>query len=251
MRYTVFLIGLLIILFSCKSTFILSDVSEKNIQNEPTSYVSDSAIVMLVAPYKQSLKEDMSRVIAISKADMVKAKPESNLTNFLADLLMEEGDTYCKTNNKSFSPDMAFVNYGGIRSSLPKGNITVENIFELMPFENVLVLLKISGETMQQFIERIAERGGDGIAGIKLGIKNGTVGKLTIGGKPFNKKQDYWLVTNDYIAAGGDDMKMLTDRKEYINTGLKIRDLIINNLSEDYRAGKTIQEQLDGRFYNE
>lgn len=251
MRYPVFLIGLLIILFSCKSSLVITDVTEKNVHNESTDYLPDSSIISLVAPYKEKLEGDMSKVIAISDEKLIRQKPESKLTDLIANILMEAGDNYCKTNNKDFSPDVAFMNYFGLRSSLPEGKITVGDIFELMPFENMLVLLKVSGETMEQFVAKIAERGGDGVAGLKLGIKNNKVGTLTIGGKPFNKNEDYWVVTNDYIAGGGDGMKMLANRKVFINTGLKIRDVVIESLEKDYKAGKKIDVKLDGRIYNE
>lgn len=251
MRYPVILTGLLIILFSCKSPLVITSVKEKNIHNESTDYLPDSSIISLVAPYKNNLEADMSKVIAISDEQLVRKKPESKLTDLIADIVMEAGDSYCKTNNKDFTPDVAFMNYAGLRSSLPEGEITVGDIYELMPFENVLVLLEVNGETMQQFVAKIAEHDGDGVAGIKLGIKNKKVSRLTIGGRPFNKNEDYWLVTNDYIAGGGDGMKMLANRKVFINTGLKLRDLVIESLEKDYKAGKRIDVKLDGRIYNE
>ena len=251
MRYSVILLGLLIIFTSCKSLLVLSDVERENIQNEPTFYLPDSSIVLLVAPYKLNLDEDMSKVISVSTEELTKARPESKLTNLMADLLMQESILYINKNDENIVPDMAFVNYGGLRTSLPKGKITVGNIFELMPFENEMILLKLSGETMEQFVRQVAERGGDGISGVKLGIKDDQIAYCTIGGKPFNKDRDYWLVTNDYVAMGGDDMKMLLNRKEYLKTGLRIRDLIIENLSKRHQAGEDIQVQLDGRIYYE
>ena len=249
MRQTVILLGLLISLGSCKSTLSISSIEAKNIQNETAFYSPDSSIILLVAPYKEKLEEDMSKTISLSSEELTKAKPESKLTNLVADLLMEAGKSFSETKRKDAYPDAAFVNYGGLRTSLPKGKITVGNIFELMPFENELVLLKLSGKTMNEFIEKVAERGGDGVSGMKLGIKDGQIAHLTIGGKQLDSNKDYWLVTNDYIANGGDDMSMLADRKELVQTGYKIRDLIIDRLKDQYQAGKGIDLQLDGRFY--
>jgi len=193
----------------------------------------------------------MTKVVAISTEKLIRRMPESKLTDLIADVLMEEGDNYCKTHNKNFSPDMAFMNYYGIRSSLPKGKITAGDIYELLPFENVLVLVEVSGETMEKFIAEIAKQGSAGVAGIKLGIKDGKIGDLTIGGKRLNKRQNYWIVTNDYIAGGGDGMSMLKNRKAYIDTGLKLRDVFMQNLEHDYQIGRKIVVKLDGRMYNE
>jgi 2',3'-cyclic-nucleotide 2'-phosphodiesterase (5'-nucleotidase family) len=249
MRYTVILLGLLISLVSCKSALIINDIEAENIQNEAAFYSPDSSIILLVAPYKEKLEEDMSKTISYSSEELTKAKPESKLTNLVADLLMEAGKYFSEAKRKDAYPDMAFVNYGGLRTSLPKGEITVGNIFELMPFENELVLMKLSGKTMEMFIDKIAERGGDGVSGIKLGFKDGQVAHLTIGGKQLDSNKDYWLATNDYIANGGDDMSMLADRKELIKTGHKIRDLIIYRLKDQYQSGKGIDLQLDGRIF--
>ena len=252
MRYSFILITLLIISFSCKTPLSVSSVQMENISNQPSSFSDDSAIVRLVAPYRQSLEEDMSEVLAISSEELSKAKPESKLSNFVADLLMNSGKSYCRMNNKAFSPDMAFVNYGGLRTSLPRGEVTVGKIYELMPFENEMVLLKLPGATMMKFLKQVAARGGDGIAGVKLGIQaDSSISSLQIGGRTFNEAQDYWLVTNDYIAGGGDAMTMLAEATEYLGTGLRIRDLIIDSLKQNYKDGKRIRIELDGRFYYE
>jgi 2',3'-cyclic-nucleotide 2'-phosphodiesterase (5'-nucleotidase family) len=143
------------------------------------------------------------------------------------------------------------VNYGGLRASLPQGEITVERIFELMPFENEIVLIKISGESYLLMAEKIAARGGEGIAGMKLGIKNGKVSSLTTGGKPIDPTAAYWLVTNDYIANGGDQMSMFSNPVERINTKMKIRDVLIKSISDRYKKNGIIDVKEDGRIFNE
>ncbi len=251
MRSTVFIIGLLIIMGSCKTSLNISDVEAQNIPVASTELSADSSIILMVMPYKLNLESDMSKVISISDEELVAEKPESKLTNLMADLILQSGVAYCKMNYKNFKPDMSFVNYGGLRSSLPKGQITVGDIYELMPFENTMVLLKVDGETMSEFVSQIASRGGDGVAGIRLRINDDSIGTLLVGGKPIDRSKDFWIVTNDYVAAGGDNMSMLLDRKQFISTGLKIRDVVIDSLNEQFKRGKRIQVELDGRMYYE
>ena len=69
--------------------------------------------------------------------------------------------------------DAAFINYGGIRSYLPKGDITIGRIFELMPFDNLIVLQEIKGDTLLSFLNFIAERNGWPISGISSTSKIG------------------------------------------------------------------------------
>jgi 2',3'-cyclic-nucleotide 2'-phosphodiesterase (5'-nucleotidase family) len=143
------------------------------------------------------------------------------------------------------------VNYGGLRASLPQGNITIGNVFELMPFENEVVLIKVSGMSIRMMADKIAERGGEGISGIILGIREFKVSTLKIGGKPVEPDLDYWLVTSDYIANGGDQMSMFKNPIERINTKLKLRDVLIQTLSDRYKKEGIISVKEDGRIFNE
>ncbi len=251
MRYPFILIVLLIILSSCRTPLVISDVAKENISNDSSVVMRNAAVVDLLAPYRENLEGDMSRVVSISNEELTRSKPESKLTNLVADMLLNAGVAFCRATKQGFVPDVAFVNYGGLRVSLPRGEITVGDIYELMPFENTMVLIKLPGATMEKFVHQIARRGGDGIAGMRLRIDDGQIGSLEVGGEQFDINKDYWVVTNDYVAAGGDDMSMLVNREEFIETKRKIRDLMIEVLEREHRSGRRIQGILDGRIYYE
>ncbi len=251
MRIFIIIIALLLGLVSCKTTLIVNDFKAENIPNSENILTIDSSIIQLVQPYKDGLKADMQQVIGISSTELVKKKPESLLTNYLADLLLEEGRLYAAKLNEKSIPQVAYINYGGIRADLPKGEITVGRLFELMPFENEIVLLSLKGTDMIEFAEKIAEHNGDGVSGMKMGIKNGKPVDLEVGGAPVDKTATYWVVTNDYVANGGDGMKMFLNRLSYILTGIRLRDCIIDHMRKDYQAGRIISPKLDGRIYNE
>ena len=208
----------------------------------------DSQLVALYSPYKQKLEKNISQIIAVSGEEMIKSRPESKLTNFLGDLLLEEGTRYLNQQGNNLHPDISFFNYGGIRTFFPKGEITVGKIFELMPFENEMVFLLISGQQVQEFLNRLASNGGESVGGIRFAISGNKAIDISIGGIPLNQERYYWLVTNDYVASGGDGMEVLTYPKEKINSGLKIRDAIISYLEREYGPNKEIHVELDGRI---
>nr|WP_319999484.1 5'-nucleotidase C-terminal domain-containing protein [uncultured Draconibacterium sp.] len=208
----------------------------------------DSTIVKLYAPYKNILEKDMNRVLAISEKELVKDKPESLLTNFLADLLLEQGAVVANDHQLKFTPAVSFFNYGGIRSSLPKGEITVGNIFELMPFENELVFIELKGDKMQAFMDYIADHGGGSVGGARMVIANDKANDVKIGGKGIDFNKNYWLVTNDYVAAGGDGLEMLAENEQFINSGEKIRDAIIDYLEELTNNNQHVNPKLDERI---
>lgn len=242
----------LFVSFSCTTAHLsVQQIHTRNIPvNQQTSFI-DSAISVTIKPFRDSISTRMSRKIAVMAVPMVKGRPESKLTNLVADVVLEYGNRYCVQQKLKIVPDMAYINYGGIRTSLPQGDITVERIFELMPFENEIVLVKVSGESVIKMAERIADRGGEAVAGMKIGIRNGKLGSLTVNGKIVDPNALYWVVTNDYIANGGDQMSMLSGSFERVNTSMRIRDLFIDVLAERYKKSGAIDVKEDGRIYHE
>jgi 2',3'-cyclic-nucleotide 2'-phosphodiesterase (5'-nucleotidase family) len=241
----------ILLLFSCSPHLAVKQIDTKNTAVNVETAVPDSLVESFLKPYRDSIERDMSKLVCVSETAIVKGKPESKLSNLVADILFDFGTKYCNSNNQDCYPDVAYVNYGGLRGSLPLGKITVGNIFELMPFENEVVLLKISGGALEKMADKIAARGGEGISGMKLGIRDEKVALLLVGGKPVDPNAYYWLVTNDYVANGGDQMTMFADPADRKNTQMKIRDLLIKTLSERYKKEGIISVKEDGRIYNE
>ena len=239
-------------LLSCKTKLNLSQIKTENIPISKKTEFVDSSIVQLIKPYRENMQSDMQVVVGNSKVPLTKGKPESLLTNYLADLLLTQGQQYAAKQVNQPVPVVAYLNYGGIRASLPQGKITVKAVFELMPFENEMVLIRISGKQLIAFAAKIASVGGDCVAGIRLGLTaEGKVAALTVGGKTVQPEASYWMVTNDYVANGGDNMTMLAGRDRYVDTGIKLRDLLINTMKKEYKKGVIIAPKLDGRIYYE
>jgi 2',3'-cyclic-nucleotide 2'-phosphodiesterase (5'-nucleotidase family) len=236
-------------LFSCKGHWAVTHINTGNTmvveQNRP-----DSLIESILKPFRDSIDHDMNKVVGFSATPLVHGKPESKLTNLVADILLEYAEDFCYRQHVGVKPDMAYVNYGGIRNSLPQGKITVGNVFELMPFENQLVVVKLSGDAVVKMAGRIARRGGEGVAGMKIGIKKGELTALTVNGNSVDPGKTYWVATSDYIADGGDQMNMFVSA-ERIGLRVKIRDVLIQSLSEKYKKDGVVDAKEDGRIYNE
>jgi 2',3'-cyclic-nucleotide 2'-phosphodiesterase (5'-nucleotidase family) len=245
------LITWVILAFSCKPNLVLTDIKTSNLMVAENNSAQDSQIIFLYLPYKRILEKDMQRVISFSEKEMVKGKPESGLTNLLADLILDEGQKDAIRMNLQIEPVVSFFNYGGIRTWLPKGDITVGKIFELMPFENEMVFIQLTGEQLQQFYDIVAAKEGDSVGGVRFVISNGKAKNIQIDGKLLDPEEKYWMVTNDYAANGGDDLVVFTKRLELKTSGKKIRDVIILNFEERKINGLNLTENLDGRITNE
>ena len=204
----------------------------------------DSAYIKYYQPYKQQLGAEMKRVIGHSDVQLTKPRsaPETLLGNFFADALLEEG--------RSLHPDIdfSFGTKGGLRTELPKGAITVGHLFELMPFENELVLLELSAERVQQLAQFIAGSEGQPIAGMRMAIRDGRAEDIRIGDEPLNPARTYKLVTYDYLANGGDNIRGLDHPVSRIDLGRKVREALLDYVEQLTQAGKHINTQLDGRI---
>ncbi len=194
-----------------------------------------------IKPYRMEIMDKMSKVVSISETEMVKGQPESLLGNFISDLMLD----YAQSLN--IAVDMALMNNGGLRAPLPKGQITVGNIFEMMPFENEIVIVKLNPEGVAGMFDYIAASGGVPISGIKLTLKDGKViNPILNSGKPIG--YELWLVTTDYLLNGGDKMGFMRMHSEVVVTGVKLRDAIINYCIKQMELGNTLNPKLDQRI---
>ncbi len=169
-------------------------------------------------------------------------KPECTLGNFMADAMKCMAEQ--KFNRKI---DAAFINYGGMRSYIPKGDITVGKIYELMPFENVIVLQSIKGDVLLQFLNLIAEKGGWPIAGITMEIKNAEAKNILINNLPIDIKATYVIANTDYLANGGDNCVMLSKLPQ-VTASYVFRDALIEYVENQTKQGKAISAKLEKRI---
>lgn len=202
---------------------------------------TDSNVVNMLAPYAKTINSTMNTVIGFSTKGLTKKQPESELGNFMTDCMKAMAE-------KKFGKhvDAAFVNYGGIRSYIPKGDISIGKIYELMPFDNLLVLQDLKGSVLLSFLNKIVERGSWPQSGLEIKLKDKKIASVTINGKPIEENTTYTIANTDYIANGGDDCEMLKGIPMY-NIGLLLRDIIIEFVQQLTKEGKPIDWKLDGR----
>ncbi|KAA6439111.1 hypothetical protein FEM33_12560 [Dyadobacter flavalbus] len=204
---------------------------------------ADSAFIKYYLPYKEKMQEEMDKVIGQTEQELTKpAAPETLMGNFFADALLTEGL------KKDPSIQFTLSTKGGLRTTFPKGNITVSHVFELMPFENEMVVLKLSGENVRKLIDFIVNKDGEPISGMRMKIRNKQAYDVTIGGQPFDVNRTYNLLTYDYLADGGDDLECLRNPLERHEINMKVRDALLENIADLTRQGKKINAQLDGRI---
>lgn len=243
LRYFIFSSFLLAIVACQPNTYLVkSDASNAAIN---TKSPADESIDAMIAPYKGRVDEEMNRVIGEVATMLTKVQPECSLGNWEADLLFKKGKDYLEE-----TIDFALLNHGGIRiTSIPTGNLTKGKIFELMPFDNMVVAVEIKGSELPTLFNHVVAKGGWPISKeVKLTTQNGKAVDVQINGQKVQKDKLYRFVTNNYIANGGDNCSFLKDNKQ-LETGVLFRDAILEFVEEETKAGRKIQAKVDGRYF--
>ncbi|PJJ47898.1 5'-nucleotidase C-terminal domain-containing protein [Hymenobacter chitinivorans] len=194
-----------------------------------------------IEPYKQRVTQQMNEVLGVAPVAVTKNSGESPLANFVADIQRE------RASQALGQPiDAGVMTNGGLRAALPAGPITMGSIFELMPFENELVVLDTPGPVMQDMLNYAAR--------IKMALSNvtytvGADGKpsnVLIGGKPFDPTRTYTIAISDYLAGGGDQMVFFKAIKPR-STGVLLRTAIVDHIRSLTKAGKPVEAKVEGR----
>jgi 2',3'-cyclic-nucleotide 2'-phosphodiesterase (5'-nucleotidase family) len=235
--------------------FVATSVSCNTVyQSQSLSYSSyrindagqkDSSSLVLLKPYSDKVNSTMNEVVGTVDVSLDKKPVECTLGNFMVDAFLAMAKEKYKTN-----VDVALVNFGGIRlNQLPVGNVTNGKIFELMPFDNLLILQKIKGSVLQQLCDLTAAKGGWPVAGMTMQIKNSKAINITVGGKPLNPDAEYTIANSDFIANGGDNADMLRTVPQVTN-GYLMRDAIFDYIKMLKSRGKNITANIENRVTN-
>lgn len=231
-----FLYFLLLLLISCGTNQPNIHQQSYLVHSLDSHITPDKEIVALVKPYSTDLNKIMQEVIGTNAHAMTKAKPEGLLGNFVADLSLN----WAKQIDSLPEVSICLLNHGGLRTSLPQGEITIGNIYELMPFDNSLVWVKLSSEEMDRLVTYVRATGGQPVSGIQINADNYQLTQTS-------NQTSYWVLTSDYLADGGDQMDFFLN-KERINSGVLLRSIIIEHYRALTKLNRTGETQIDNRI---
>lgn len=195
---------------------------------------SDKDIDSLIAPYSRELAKTMNEVIGKADKDLTVSRPNSTLGHWVCDRLIDFAQDSLK--EKSI-PIICVLNTGGLRAPIIEGNVTVGDIFKVMPFDNQISIVKIKKEKLIELVDYLNKNGGEPIAGCKL-----IDGKLTL--NQLSDSPFVYVVTSDFLANGGDKMSFLMNPIEKIDYQMLIRDLLIMQIRKDKTIFQTEEERI-------
>lgn len=237
-------IFLFVFFSSCKVNHFVRVESNSYTVEDNLNVPRDSAVMALIRPYSTQLEKEMDQVIGNLALDLTlgrREQPESLLGNFVADALQAKALEYSQD-----KVDFSISNRGGLRiPMLPKGPIKKSAIFELLPFENILVILELNGKQVEDLVRHMAKSGGWPVSeGLYYQITQSGVDEIRINGVLLEEGQIYRVAMPDYIANGGGDADFLVDIPQ-ISTQKLMRDAVIDFIKE---SSGPVEAKITGRI---
>lgn len=244
MRIKYYLLGgIFSVLMACHPNMNLVDVKTQENIVIGQEIEDKKEFVKLIAPYKEKLDDRMNQKISHTMIELNRMGDNSNLGALLSDYLLEGANDWA-VKNKMPKVDAAILNIGGIRNNISEGDILVRNIFEVMPFENEMVIVKMKGEDIQGIFDYYEKhQKNNPVAQLNIIVKDGKLVEGLINGEHPQIGKTYYIATSDYLAMGGDSMYFF-EKGETIKTDVILRNLFL----EYFRKNPEVKVKNDIRL---
>lgn len=206
----------------------------------------DKKLARYVDKKRHQMDKQMQVVIGHTNVELESFAPESPLSNFLTDLLLNESSKYIK--DTAFDNiDMSMLNFGGIRTSMPAGDVTVGDIYRISPFDNYLSFILVKGSELRKALEKFTDKFNAPYSGAALVYENNKPVQIYIQGKPIDDNRIYKFVTLNFISDGGDHLLEGVQYEKIEYTTVTFRDFLITELKAMNARGEKIVGKRDGR----
>lgn len=184
----------------------------------------DRTLAEWLAPYAADLQEQLGRVIGQAPRTLRRNRPDSALAHWVGDAMLWGSETFGYPR-----VDVSLSNHGGLRTHLPQGPVTMRHIYELAPFDNNLVVLRLDGRQMRRLAAQyVRSGGGHPLGGMLIAARaDGSLEDVRIGGQPVDPERIYTLLTVDYLADGNGPLPVLWENPSRKATGLFLRDVLL------------------------
>lgn len=235
---------------SCKkeSEFTLQKVQSTTFSVDKNSS-QDTSLINFIAPYKSRIDTEMDSTLAFTPRSISKKDSKYNtaIGNMMADAVFELANPIFKSRT-GYTFNAVLLNHGGIRSGMSKGNITTRTAYEIMPFENEVVVVELSGKQMKEMYRYLSTGIAHPISNLEIILnKDGSLKDARIQGHQVIDNETYFIATSDYLQGGGDNMTFLTKPVSLLTLDYKVRNVLIDY----FKKYDTIAPVRDNRLTKE
>lgn len=232
---------LILLISGCSTTEKVTDkqphFTETEVEN--ASLTDEPAIAELLDNYRPGYQTEMGSILTFLEEPLTFEKPEGSLGNIAADALR-----YRASREARKLVHIGIIGEGSFRLNFNEGPLTLGEVYEFMPYENNLVILKLTGEQVLELADQVAEQGGAPISGIRFQLNNGKARAVIVNSQVVSSDREYWVATSNYVADGGDAFPVLWESQERVDFDISVRDLYV-----DYFKNRSLTEPIkDGRI---
>jgi 5'-nucleotidase len=221
------------------------ETDARNLDVDTDAIAADPAMASFVDSLFQALKPIAERVLTDAPAELLRDRhAESKIGDWVAEAMRRRA-----------SADFAFQNPGGLRADLDVGPVTVKDVYEIMPFDNRIATVHLTGAQVLDAVETGVK--GDGcvqIAGLRYTFdrsrpRGERVLKMeTATGTPIDPKATYLVATNDFMAQGGDGFDVFAKGPDLKVSEDLVRDALVADCEARAKRGEKLTIALDGRI---
>jgi 2',3'-cyclic-nucleotide 2'-phosphodiesterase (5'-nucleotidase family) len=215
-------------------------VAPNGTRHKKSSAAAQTAQAVLEAQPKMARVKD---VVAHSTGSWDKGYPESELSNWLIDIMIAKTEAV-----SGKKVHFGVTNFGGIRADMPQGEVILDDLLSMFPFKNYLVYLEHKGSTIRNIIEQMAAGRFQVLGGVRVVVQDGKVLSIEIGGEPLDDDKVYGVTTVSFLLKGGDGLFMAKDAlsmTEYHD--INVIDAVLEYVNAETAAGRPLQYKKDGR----
>lgn len=222
--------------------------SESRAVDERTA--EDLALLKVIEPARAEIAASFGQVIGKAPKGLFRGRggEENFLGYWIADVMRARAQEAVGAPVR-----FALTNSGGVRGNLRAGDIKVGDIVEVMPFENEMVVIELTGaEVVSAVKEGLARRGGEPCSGVKA-VVSGTPERPALAvtwadGSPIDPGEMVKVATSDYLFSGGDSIPSLRKGRRAYTTGLTLRQILLDACRALTREGKVLEAPPGGRY---
>ncbi|WP_300440837.1 5'-nucleotidase [Christiangramia sp.] len=251
MKFSNFLIlGFLVVFYSCKTEKPgVTRIASERIAID-NSIEADKQISEFIKPYKEHLNATLDSTLAYNPTLLSKSDGDLNtaIGNLMADAVyIQTNPLFKKQTGKNL--DMVLLNHGGIRAEIPAGNVSARTAYQIMPFENEIVIAELTGVKLKAMLKYLEQaKTAHPVSGIKIRAdKNFNIIQASIDGEEIQDNKTYFVATSDYLSNGGDNMAFFKNPVNIYRTDYKVRNAMIDYFTKI----DTVQAKIDDRYIRE
>lgn len=211
-----------------------------------TEITPDANVQKIVDDAKAQVGTVFDEVVGKTSVDLaLNFNAESNAGNFVTDVMRQ-----------AVKVDAAFEVPGDLRSDIVKGNITVGDLYKLLPWDNTIYTMKLTGAQLKEVLEQGAtlDKGMIQVSGLKFKYDPGKAKGQKVydiilsNGDKVQMDKEYTVAANDYVATGGDNFSTFLKGRDIVNTYIMERDAVSDYIKELNKNGQSVNTAVEGRI---